>query len=833
MKSFSSSLIFLLSIFIKWTGAQNREVFKFNGPLENKDFRIPEGTRAPRPFYQFITNNSNIADYHLTGEAEDIFHANNEGWLYLNKSLDWENKSIYHLQIEAMDAENRAIDGPYTLRVIVIDVNDNPPVFDELQYYGVVIEHSMPGKPFMYVHATDKDDPRTPNAQLSYSILNQIPEHDQLFLFQIDNATGAISTTPDGRDLLDLSNAKEYNLLVQVRDLNGISDTAFSANTKVNIIVKENLWKDPKPITLTENSEVPHPLKIALVQWNEPGAIYELHQKERYPKFPFSIDKDGNIYVTEPLDREERDYYILVIFVKDLNGTELDAPLEIRVNVEDMNDNPPVCTHSLTYLEVQERANTGTNIGNLLAYDNDKENSVNSVLSYSLVSQEPQVPSSSMFRVNDFTGAIQLIDRRLDRRIASYYNVTVMVKDSAPEALKTLCLVQIAVIDVNDNIPIFSQSHYGEVTIPEDYLVGKPVLVIRATDDDEPGTGSSAILYKINEGDDDHHFEIETDGNTNEGHVKIIKPLDFETKPAFHLVVRVENPEPLHRVQYNESCIATINITVTNVNEPPVFSSLMYFANASEAVPISAPLILVNATDPEGENVTYSLKDDWQNWLQIDSSSGEVVTAGNMDFEKGMVYTVSVVATDQSNEHRSSSARLQIWLSDVNDNAPRLISHSVKEFCHPLQEKGKVEITATDDDTPSNGIPLTFTLVDGQTRNDWELFQVNGTFARLSMKHTDFSEQQYSIPIKIKDNGIIPREETYKIIVMVCRCSEMHSCFSESSKNVGKPSVGMAVGILLGTLLVIAILLTAIFCYLKKKKKPEQPSRMETEPLHL
>lgn len=43
------------------------------------------------------------------------------------------------------------------------------------------------------------------------------------------------------------------------------------------------------------------------VQWNDPGAHYSLINKEKLPQFPFSIDQEGNIYVTQPLDREEKD----------------------------------------------------------------------------------------------------------------------------------------------------------------------------------------------------------------------------------------------------------------------------------------------------------------------------------------------------------------------------------------------------------------------------------------------------------------------------------------------------------------------------------------------
>lgn len=43
------------------------------------------------------------------------------------------------------------------------------------------------------------------------------------------------------------------------------------------------------------------------MRWNEPGAHYSLVQKEKLPRFPFSIDQEGDIYVTQPLDREEKD----------------------------------------------------------------------------------------------------------------------------------------------------------------------------------------------------------------------------------------------------------------------------------------------------------------------------------------------------------------------------------------------------------------------------------------------------------------------------------------------------------------------------------------------
>lgn len=51
----------------------------------------------------------------------------------------------------------------------------------------------------MYVNATDLDDPATPNGQLFYQIVIQLPTVNNVMYFQINNKTGAISLTQEGK----------------------------------------------------------------------------------------------------------------------------------------------------------------------------------------------------------------------------------------------------------------------------------------------------------------------------------------------------------------------------------------------------------------------------------------------------------------------------------------------------------------------------------------------------------------------------------------------------------------------------------------------------------
>ncbi|KFQ37026.1 Cadherin-17, partial [Merops nubicus] len=570
------------------------------GPLKDMNFSIPE-EGGVRFIYQF-TSKLPAVTFRATGEKDGIIDiVPRTGVLYLNGSLDWENKTVHRLQVESLDEKGNKVEGPYTVTIFVEDINDNPPEFEQAKYTGVVRQNSRPGKPFMYVHATDRDDPTTPHGQLTYSILHHFPNPYEEMLFQIDSVTGAISPSKAGSYYLDPQKQDSFTLVVTARDMAGLTMNAFTSSTDVIITVKESLWKAPSTIHIQENSTQVHPVNISQVYSNEPDVIYDIFEKEKLPRLPFSIDQNGVIYVTEPLDREEKESYTFFLVTKDHEGELVDKPLQVHIIVEDINDNPPVCQQALTVLEVQENEGGGSNIGTLFATDMDKEDTLNSRLQFKIESQVPAVPESNLFYIQQDTGILQLTTHSLNRRIASNYSLKVVVTDSV---FQTICDVQIHVIDINDQIPIFEKSDYHNMTVAESLPVGTVILEIQATDGDEPGTGSSYILYQMKEGDPNNTFIIDTDSETNRGFVKINKPLDFEATPVYNLVINATNPEPLvSGVQYNSSSLTLFKVFVTNVDEPPVFHKPAYRTELYEDVPVNTLVVTVEAYDPEGDSV--------------------------------------------------------------------------------------------------------------------------------------------------------------------------------------------------------------------------------------
>lgn len=80
----------------------------------------------------------------------------------------------------------------------------------------------------------------------------------------------------------------------------------------------------------------------------------------------------------------------------------------------------------------------------------------------------------------------------------------------------------------------------------------------------------------------------------------VLQPLDYEIS-AFHtLLIKVENEDPLiPDIAYGPSSTATVQITVEDVNEGPVFHPNPMTVTKQENIPIGSVVLTVNATDPD------------------------------------------------------------------------------------------------------------------------------------------------------------------------------------------------------------------------------------------
>ncbi|XP_004078163.1 cadherin-17 [Oryzias latipes] len=853
-------MVHLLLLPLLFSLASGKDLEEKKGPFENIILDVPEGTPVPYPIYQFQTTNAGVTDFRLSGEGKDDIRISRDGWLYLEKPLDWSKENHYVLKVDAFEGDKQ-VDEPIFVTINVLDINNNAPYFNQSVYTATVRERSPIDVPFTRVFAFDRDDPQTSNADLVYSLVSQIPNNHNIPMFQINPQTGEISTTAEGfrslkaregfhygqgeersidnlkakfdeycaaqkvpyednpfftcmekaemrRENVDPLEDPDYFLVVRVQDQEGKSDTALSGNTRVHIVVQQNLWFNPGPISIVENLMGAYPRSIAKVQSNDPNAIYSLVQKERGLKFPFEISESGVIYLTEQLDREEKDMYTLVVFAKDNNDKEVDPPMEIHVLVLDVNDNAPVCENEESVFEIQEDEPPGSLVGQLLAQDKDQEGTLNSQLTYKIGSLSPSAASNT-FSIDEASGRIQAL-RLLRRNEQKFYHLTVEVSDTD---FSTNCKLVIKVIDVNNQLPLFEKSDYGEHTLAEDTPVGHTVVTVRATDEDDADSGSSFIEFHLSAGNDDDTFSVETDGK-GIGHVVIAKPLDFESAKTFHIQIDARNPEPLMKdLEYGTESTATFSLSVTDVDETPEFSLNVLDVTVPENFTKGSVLFTVEAKDPEGKEIGFKLDGDSQGWLEIDAASGEIKTKEKLDREKLETFEVSVIVFEKENPEKYSEQSLHVRLLDVNDNYPKLIE-KVAFIC--TKDLKPVILKAEDGDSAPFSQPFVFSFADHKKSPNWELRQIDETTAELRLKKKPTQDRIFPLSINIKDNAGMGVSQLFE--VKVCNCTELGYCYVAPEEGF-KPAVGVTIAILACILAFCVIMFIIVLKRSDKKKK--------------
>uniref|UniRef100_A0A2K6G8H1 Desmoglein 2 n=1 Tax=Propithecus coquereli TaxID=379532 RepID=A0A2K6G8H1_PROCO len=242
----------------------------------------------------------------------------------------------------------------------------------------------------------------------------------------------------------------------------------------------------------------------------------------------FVFNKDtGELNVTSILDREETPFFLLVGYALDEKGKNLEKPIELRIRVLDINDNEPVFTQDVFAGSVEELSAAHTLVMKINATDADEPNTMNSKISYRIVSQEPAYPP--VFYLNKDTGEIYTTSITLDREEHSSYSLTVEARDGNGQVTDKpakQAQVQIRILDVNDNIPVVESKMLEGLV--EENQVNVEVMRIKVFDADEVGSDNWLANFTFASGNEGGYFHIETDAQTNEGILTLIKYAKLE-----------------------------------------------------------------------------------------------------------------------------------------------------------------------------------------------------------------------------------------------------------------------------------------------------------------
>ncbi|XP_063087874.1 desmoglein-2 [Cavia porcellus] len=553
----------------------------------------------------------------------------------------------------------------------------------------------------------------------------------------------------------------------------------------------------------------------------------------------FVFNKDtGELNITRILDREETPFFLLTGYAMDSKGNNLEKPLELRIKVLDINDNKPVFTQEVFTGSVEELSAPYTLVMKITATDADEPNTINSKISYRIVSQEPPYPV--VFHLNTDTGEI-FTTSALDREEHSSYSLTVEAKDGYGQVTDHpvhQAQVQIRILDVNDNIPVVANGLL-EGTIKENQ-VNVEVTRIKVIDADEVGSDNWLANFTFVSGNEGGYFHIETDAQTNEGIVTLVKEVDYETMKNLDFNVIVTNKAAFHKSIMNKykPTPIPIKVKVTNVKEGISFKSSTISVHAREGMDISSQsqsigkFQVFDEDTGQSANVKYVKVEDRDNWVSVDSVTSEIRLVKIPDFESRYVqngtYTVKIIAVSQDDLRKTITGTVLISVEDINDNCPTLVN-PVQSVC---KDAPYVNVTAQDLDGYPNSWPFSFSVIDTPpgTAAKWKIIHQESTSVLLQQDEHKLGRSK--IPFLITDNQGLSCLEKQVLELTVCECLHGSGCVgAQRTSYVGLGPAAIAL-IILALLLLLLVPFLLLLCHCGEGAKGFTPIPGTIEMLH-
>ena len=420
----------------------------------------------------------------------------------------------------------------------------------------------------------------------------------------------------------------------------------------------------------------------------------------------------------------------------------------------DENSDPVFIDGNRAIRTIAENTSAGVNIGApVAATDAD-----NDTLTYSKGAVD-----GTAFSIDTATGQIQT-KAPLDYETKNIYHFNVFVDDG--NGGRSVILVTINVTDVDETppntAPIFTDGASTTRTVAENTAAGANIgTAIAATDAD-----NDTLTYSLG-GTDASAFSIVS----TSGQLQRRAALDYETKSSYSVTVSVSDGN-------GGSGSITVTVNVTDVNEVPSFptetATLSVAENTASGINIGAPF---QATDPDGDTLTYSLHRGDAGVFRIDARTGQLRTHASLDFETKQVYNnLAIRATDSKGSFDAIFVTINV--TDVNENRAPAFSEgnsttrTVAENTASGQNIGTA-VAATDADNDG----LTYSL-GGTDAGSFRI--VSSTSGQLQTRAAlDYeTKTSYSVTVTASDGSLT---DTIPVTITVTNVNEVPSFPTETA----------------------------------------------------
>ncbi|KAJ8258826.1 hypothetical protein COCON_G00178380 [Conger conger] len=548
---------------------------------------------------------------------------NSTGWIMVAEELDRETVDFYNFGVEARDQGYPQMSSSASVSMTILDVNDNNPQFTQKSYHTRLNEDATVGTSVMTVSAVDRDI----NSVVTY----QISSGNTRNRFSI--------TSQSGGGLITLALPLDYKLERQyVLSITASDGTRFDT-AKVFVNVTDTNTHRPvfqsSHYTVNINEDRPMGTTVVVISATDEdtgeNARISYFMEDSIPQFSIDLDT-GAVTTKMELDYEDQVSYTLAITARDNGIPQKSDTTYLEILVNDVNDNSPQFLRDQYTGSVMEDVPVFTSVVQVSATDRDS--GLNGRVFYTFQGGED---GDGDFIIESTSGIVRSL-RRLDRENVPLYNLRAFAVDKGVPPMKTSVDIQVAVMDVNDNPPVFEKDEF-DIFVEENSPIGLVVAHVTASDPDE---GSNAqIMYQIVEGNIPEVFQLDIFS----GELTALIDLDYETRSEYVIVVQATSAPLVSR--------ATVHIRLIDKNDNlPVLKNFQiifnnYVTNKSNSFPMGV-IGRIPAHDPDvSDKLHYSFEAGNELDLVIlNQSTGEIRLSKALDNNRPLEATMRISVSD-------------------------------------------------------------------------------------------------------------------------------------------------------------------------------------------
>ncbi|XP_038554893.1 protocadherin gamma-A3-like [Micropterus salmoides] len=445
----------------------------------------------------------------------------------------------------------------------------------------------------------------------------------------------------------------------------------------------------------------------------------------------------------------------------------LENPMELhRITVEvlDINDHAPVFPNKDKPINIEISESAAVGVQFPLQSAEDLDVGQNALQDYVLspndnfILKQHANPDGSKY-------CEIVLHKPLDREQRPHLSLKVIAVDGGTPQRSGTVNIDVTVLDANDNIPVFNQSVY-KASVMENTMKGTSVITVNATDADSGSNGLITYSLSKTKGSAADIFSIDE----NTGIISVAGQIDFEKDRKYE--VRVEAKD--HGGLIGASKVI---FDVVDVNDnAPVINIMSFSSPLSEDARLGTMIAILNVKDADSErNGHIRCSIDGKLPFKIESSLTNyynLISDQHFDRESVSDYNITITATDLGTPPLSSSTKLHLKISDVNDNAPLFDKKSYSAYVTENNPPGIsiFAVSARDSDWNQNA-RISYLLEDTDISGSpvSTFVSLNSETGVLSaIRSFDYEQiKQIQLTVKAQDGGSPPLSSNVTVKIMI------------------------------------------------------------------